>query len=249
MQTDRIFLVLLFLNVPVVLRLAAQTNTGEISGTVYDESGGVFPQVEVVVENQNTTAARTTHTDSAGRYSVALLPPGTYKVSAKLTGFQTEVQQGIGVSVGHEVVANLSLKVGAISSEATVNAETDLIDTRTAELSGLMSNQFIRELPLNGRDVYQLALLEPGVVMLRRTTDSGGSGTRLVVNGSRPSQNSFLLDGLQARSRPPWSADARENYGRISRSGTQTITGENSLSKEWLVENCCVSRECFVGFS
>lgn len=195
MRTDRIFLGLLFLNVAVVLSLVAQTNTGGISGTAYDESGGVLPQVEVVVENQNTTAARTTHTDSAGRYSVALLPPGTYKVSAKLTGFQTEVQQGIGVSVGHEAVANLSLKVGAIKSEATVNAAADLIDTRTGALSGLMSNQFIRELPLNGRDVYQLALLEPGVVMLRRTTDSGGSGTRLVVNGSRPSQNSFLLDG------------------------------------------------------
>ena len=195
MQTDRILFKVTLLNLALGFQIVAQTNSGALSGIISDESGGILANAEITVENQATAAVRITHTDATGRYFVAQLPPGTYQVSAKLADFQTEVQKGLEVSVGHETVASLSLKVGAVSSEATVNAEPELVDTRSAAVSGLMSNQFIKELPLNGRDVYQLALLEPGIVMLRRSTDSGGSGTRLVANGSRPSQNSFLLDG------------------------------------------------------
>jgi hypothetical protein len=179
----------------VVDYLAAQTNTGGLSGTVTDASSGVLANVELTVREESTSSARTTHTNSKGQFSVPELPPGRYQIAAKLAGFQTEVHTGIDVSVGHEVVVDISLKLGAISNELTVNAEADLVETRSPAVSGLMTNQFIQELPLNGRDVYQLALLEPGIVMLRRSTDAGGSGTRLVANGSRPSQNSFLLDG------------------------------------------------------
>lgn len=186
----------LFFGIAVVAsNLMAQTNSGTLSGTITDISVGALVNVEVAVENQATKAVRVTHTDTAGRYSVPQLPPGPYQITAKISGFQTGVFQGITVSVGQEAVANLTLKVGAVSSEVTVNADAELVDTRSAAVSGLMNNQFIRQLPLNGRDVTQLALLEPGVVMARRSGDSGGAGAKLVANGSRPSQNSFMLDG------------------------------------------------------
>jgi hypothetical protein len=173
----------------------AQTNSGNLSGTVSDISGAVLPGVQVTIENQNTAITRAAHTNGSGRYLVSQLSPGPYRITAKLEGFQTSVFEGITVTVGQEAVANLTLQVGAVTSEVTVNAEAELVNTRSAAVSGLMNNQFIRELPLNGRDVNQLALLEPGVVMARRSGDSGGSGTKLVANGARPSQNSFLLDG------------------------------------------------------
>ncbi|HWP83703.1 MAG TPA: TonB-dependent receptor [Terriglobia bacterium] len=173
----------------------AQTNTGGLSGTVVDESGAVLPGVKITIENENTVTKRILHTDGAGRYVAAQLLPGPYRITAQQTGFRTGVFQGIVVTVGQETVTNLTLQVGTISTEVTVTADAELVNTRSAAVSGLMNNQFIRELPLNGRDVHQLALLEPGMVMARRSSDAGGAGVKLVANGSRPSQNSFLLDG------------------------------------------------------
>ena len=195
MRNSRILLMLMVLNSALALNLTAQSNTGGLSGTLADESGGVLPKVEVTIKQENAAMERTTHTDSKGVYYVPQLPPGQYQITAKLDGFQTEVRRGVVVTVGREAVIDVTLKVGAISHEIVVSAEAELVDTRTAAVSGLMNNQFIRELPLNGRDLNQLALLEPGLVMSRRSSDSGGSAIKLVANGSRPSQNSFLLDG------------------------------------------------------
>ena len=195
MQLNRILLMLLVSSIPNVPDVVAQTSSGGISGTVSDESGGVVANAEITVENRATAASRSTHTDPTGRYAVVQLPPGLYQITAKRDGFQTSVSAGVSVTVGREAVANLALKVGAISSELTVNGETELVDTRSAAVSGLMTNQFLQELPLNGRDLNQLALLVPGVVMTRRAADSGSAANKLVMNGSRPSQNSFMLDG------------------------------------------------------
>lgn len=187
--------VALLLNVIAVSHLLAQTNTGGISGTVFDPSGAVVPDAELSIRQETTSAKRIVHSDHRGRYAAQQLAPGPYRVTARHDGFQTEIREGIVVTVGQEAVANLSLKVGTIASEVAVRADAEVVDTRTAAVSGLMNNQFIRDLPLNGRDLHQLALLEPGIVMTRRGADSGSAATKLVANGSRPSQNSFLLDG------------------------------------------------------
>jgi hypothetical protein len=187
--------VALLLNVIAVSHLLAQTNTGGISGTVFDPSGAVVPEVELSIKQEATSAKRIVHSDQRGRYAAQQLAPGPYRITARHGGFQTEIREGIVVTVGQEAIANISLKVGAIASEVAVRADAEVVDTRTAAVSGLMNNQFIRDLPLNGRDLHQLALLEPGIVMTRRGADSGSAATKLVANGSRPSQNSFLLDG------------------------------------------------------
>ncbi|MBZ5628973.1 MAG: TonB-dependent receptor [Acidobacteriia bacterium] len=193
MRAIRVFALLL--NVVAVGHLLAQTNAGAISGAVFDPSGAVVPEVQLTIQQENTSAERIVHSDPRGRYVVQQLVPGPYRISARHEGFQTEIREGIVVTVGQETVANIRLKLGAIASEIAVRADTEMVDTRTAAVSGLMNNQFIRDLPLNGRDLHQLALLEPGIVMTRRGADSGSAATKLVANGSRPSQNSFLLDG------------------------------------------------------
>jgi hypothetical protein len=172
-----------------------QMNTAELVGTVTDESGGVVRGVEVKLASQDTGTQRITHTNAAGQYNFEELPPGLYRLFAQAAGFQTEVAPRVELTVGRKAALDLRLRVGEIRGETIVTAEADLVDTRDSSLSNVMQNAAIRELPLNGRDVNQLALLEPGVVMTRRAADSGSAEYKLVINGSRPSQNGFLLDG------------------------------------------------------
>ena len=173
----------------------AQVNTADLIGTITDESGGVVRNVKVTLASQGTGTQRITHTNSAGRYNFEQLPPGLYRLTAQAVGFQTEVAPSVELTVGRRAELDLRLSVGEVRAETVVTAGADLVDTRDSSLSNVMQNVAIRELPLNGRDVNQLSLLEPGVVMTRRAADSGSAEYKLVINGSRPSQNSFLLDG------------------------------------------------------
>lgn len=173
----------------------AQSDTGGLAGTVVDQSGGVLQGVRIGTENQRTGARRTVHSDVQGRYRVLQLPPGPYRITAQLEGFATEIREGVVLTVGREAGLDLTLKVGAITQETVVTADAQQVETLTGSLSALMDNRSIRELPLNGRDLAQLALLEPGVMPSRRSSDSGGPGAKLVLSGNRPSQISFVLDG------------------------------------------------------
>ena len=116
-------------------------------------------------------------------------------MTVKRDGFRTAVRDGIELTVGRDAALDIELVLGAMTSETVVTADADPVETRATGLSAAMSTSAIRDLPLNGRDFAQLALLEPGVAPSRRTSDSGGPGTKLVMGGNRPSQVSFLLDG------------------------------------------------------
>jgi Carboxypeptidase regulatory-like domain/TonB dependent receptor-like, beta-barrel len=191
MKTGRLAFLLLFAGIAAF----AQSDTGGVSGVVVDESGGVLQHVEIVAENQQTGARRTVHSSDVGRYHILQLAPGPYRIAARLEGFETGIREGVVVTVGREAGLNLTLKVGAITQETVVVADAAQVETISGALSALMDNRSIRELPLNGRDLAQLALLEPGVTPSRRSSDSGGPGAKLVVSGNRPSQVSFVLDG------------------------------------------------------
>ena len=179
----------------MAIRMEGQTSQAGLIGTLTDDSGGVVRGAEVTVQSQEKGTRRLTHSDEKGRYSFQQLLPGTYRLTAQFTGFQTAVATGIELTVGGTAVVDLRLKVGEIKSETVVSEAVELVETRDSSLSSVMENTGIRELPLNGRDVAQLALLQPGVVPSVRSNDSGGSGSNLVIEGSRPDQISFLLDG------------------------------------------------------
>ena len=137
-------------------------------------------------------------TDSEGRYTATDLPLGAYELTAELTGFQTEVRNGIELTVGREAVVNFNLKVGAVREKLVVTGEAPLVDTVNSSMGSTVERQLIADLPLNGRNYTQLTLLLPGVVNL--TTFSGNSffglTQRIAVAGARPSSGgTYLLDG------------------------------------------------------
>lgn len=175
----------------------AQNVGGSIQGTVADSSGAPVPGVTVVVRNLATGSTREFMTDAEGRYHVPLLPPGEYQIRAALAGFQTVDRSGIRLTVGQDAVINLTLGVGAIKEEISVRADAPRIDLTTGSVTGLAGEKEIRELPLNGRSFQQLALLQPGVqAALAAGNDVvGGRTPKISINGARPEQNNFLLDG------------------------------------------------------
>ncbi|MBP6820426.1 MAG: TonB-dependent receptor [Acidobacteria bacterium] len=178
----------------VSFAVQAQQNTAELSGSVSDANGAVLINTKVTVRQPLTGATRVTHTNSVGIYTFTQLPLGVYSVSVSQTGFQTEVREGVELTVGQRARLDFSLKVGAVSSETVVTAGVSQVETQSSALSSVMDKDSIRELPLNGRDIVQLALLKPGVAPSRRSSDSAGSGVQLTVGGRRPNQISFVLD-------------------------------------------------------
>ncbi len=175
--------------------ILAQTNSAELAGVIVDQTGGAVPRVSIALTNPATGSKRTAETDAQGGYRFVRLTPGAYELTASLEGFRTERRQGMVLTVGQQATMNLTLAVGTVATEAVVTAAATQIDLQNAALSDAIDPKAIRELPLNGRDFAQLALLEPGVAPSRRSSDSGGPGTKLVINGNRPSQVSFVLDG------------------------------------------------------
>ena len=126
---------------------------------------------------------------------------GTYQVAAELVGFQTLVQDGIQLTVGAQRVLDFVLSPGNISERVTVIADAALVETTTTSVGGLVDEQQIRDLPLNGRDYVQLTTLQAGVFKSRLSRNYNvhrGSGTQLSINGARTDQNLFIQDGTNS---------------------------------------------------
>ncbi|MSO19443.1 MAG: TonB-dependent receptor [Acidobacteria bacterium] len=181
---------------------AAVAQNATLTGTVADESGAMMPGVEITVNNTETGIKRTATSDAQGRFNVPSLNPGTYEITSTLTGFDTSVRQGITLTVGQVVNLPLTMKVGSVSEQVTVTGEAPLVDVSTSNVSGVVEERRIQELPLNGRDFSQLALVQPGAVSVRGSEQgaSKGFGTRVALAGSRPDQTGWQLDGTNINS-------------------------------------------------
>ena len=180
------------------LTLSGQVTTGTISGTVTDSTGAVMPGAEVVIYNEETGLTRNAHTDARGHYSAPSLQPAMYRVTATISGFQTQIRFGIQLTVGREAVVNLSMSVGQVAERVEVSGEAPLVQTTEAAISYLVDDRTIRDLPLNGRDISQLMLLNPGVVQNsngRWGNADKGFAKRFSISGMRGEDNSYLLDG------------------------------------------------------
>ncbi len=191
--------------------LRSQGTSGTISGTVTDAQGAVVPGTTVKVKNVDTGLGRETLTNDEGSYRVVGLPPGHYEVRAEQQGFDTEVRTGLTLTVAQKAVVNFNMRVRSLTQELVITSEAAGVETTGSTMSGLVDEKKIRDLPLNGRDMAQLILLQPGVVNSRASVQSAntGRGTRFSVAGARPSQNLFTLDGTtinDALSNTPGSA-------------------------------------------
>jgi hypothetical protein len=182
----------------------AQVSGATLSGTVSDASGSAVPNATVSIKNNATGITHDITTDPAGFYSVPNLPPAVYDVKTTASGFSTQTQSGITLTVGAEQTLNFSLKVGNVSENVTVTSEAPQVELTSSALSGEVDETTVRELPLNGRDWSSLSVLEPGVIGIRtQQTTTGtvnrgnrGFGNQLSVAGHRPTENNYRVNGI-----------------------------------------------------
>src|ERR1039457_5058771 len=172
--------------------------TGTILGTVTDATGAIVPNVSVTVTNTGTNSAIKTVTSSSGELDAPAMNPGTYTVSAEAKGFQKSVTTGFNLDVNQKVRIDLMLKPGQVTETLEVTAKAVALDTDSAALSQLVSQQQVEELPLNGRNFMQLLLVGAGSVTVggEQGTMRQGEGDAISVNGARPEGNNYTLDGL-----------------------------------------------------
>src|SRR6266436_2839458 len=198
----RLTLLTLFMVLSCLASVRAQISAS-IKGIVTDSSGAPVPSATVKTKNLETGAIRSGITDDLGRYLVLALPVGEYQVRVAKPGFQDAVRSGIHLVVGQEANVDLRLQVGAVNSEIMVTGDAPVVSTTTSDISGLVGEQAVKELPLNGRSYDLLLPLNPGIVNFT-SQKTGGTGisnsttaNNFAVSGNRPQQNIFLLNGIE----------------------------------------------------
>ncbi len=224
--TSSVLLLLLFASLAF-----GQLDTGTISGTVADQTGAAVPGASVAIKNVDTGIARRLVTNEAGRYEAVALPVGTYEVTASLAGFQTSVRGGIGLTVGRNAVVDMALRVGDVTQAITITAETSQVETTTATVTQLIDERKVLDIPLNNRDLTQLAYFDAFV--MRTPTGGGGGrnaagglGDHLSVAGMRGSNNMYLLDGVN-------NGDFTNN----AQSATTGYTGAETIKEFQVITN------------
>jgi hypothetical protein len=174
-----------------------------IEGVVADSSGAPVASATVSAKNTETGAVRVANTDDAGRYHLVALAISRYEVSVSKSGFQEAIRTGIRLVVGQEAIVDLALQVSALKSEVRVSEDAPLVSPTTQDISGLVGEQQVKDLPLNGRSYDLLLPLNPGIVNFT-SLKTGGTGisnsttaNNFAVSGNRPQQNLFLLNGIE----------------------------------------------------
>ena len=179
----------------------SQTQLATIFGTITDPSGATIPQTAVTIINQSTGLKREVLTGTTGQYRVPGLPTGDYVVRIEKSGFQTQLREAVTLTSASEVMINASLTLSGQPQQVSVTASATAIDTTTSTVSGLVPEQSLAELPLNSRDLFQAAVLEPGVAPSPSSAPSllsSGKGGQVSIRGMRPSWTNLLIDGMDA---------------------------------------------------
>ncbi len=181
----------------------AQVVGASITGTVRDASGAGVPQAAITVRNLETGAERKVESDGEGHYAAPSVPVGHYEVIGQKEGFSTQSRSGIDLVIGQSTVVDLSLAVGEVHEQVAITDAPQTLNTTTQQISGLVSERQVKELPLNGRSFDELITLNPAVVNYtgQRSgsigTSNSSPGNMFAVAGHRPQDNLFLLNGIE----------------------------------------------------
>jgi hypothetical protein len=206
----------------------AQVTTGDIVGRVADESGGVLPGATITVENVGTGDVRTTIAGETGDYLVTLLPIGNYVVRIELQGFRTQ-ESKVALRSGERLRVDARLGLGTVAETVQVTAETPLLQTESATLSTLVTENEVQDLPVNGRNFVRLIQLVPGAN--EGAPNALGSGTRpddrrqtssVSINGAGDNRNNMLIDGMDNNERAIGTIVVRPSMDAIAEVRVQT---------------------------
>jgi hypothetical protein len=175
--------------------------TGSIEGTIEDSGGANLPGAAVTIKNLETGAERRVSTDNSGSYLVLSLPIGHYSVTAAKAGFDPAEAANINLVVGQQAVIDLKLNVGTANQTVIVTEEAPVVDTTPSSTAGLVTEQQVKDLPLDGRSFDQLIALDAGSINYTAYSTAqstgGGAGNMFNVNGGRYEENLFLINGVE----------------------------------------------------
>ncbi len=181
----------------------AQAVSGTILGTVKDPSGAAVSNAQAVITGIENGVSRTVRTDNSGDFSAPSLPTGLYNVSVEMPGFKKSTLSNLQLGVDQKLRADVRLEVGEVSETVQVEGSAPVIQSDTSELAETVSEQQIKDLPLNGRDFVQLTRIMPGVQRGIPGANIDGAGSlawrasaSFAANGQRTRDNNFLLDGV-----------------------------------------------------
>ena len=177
----------------------AQT-TATISGKVEDITGGAVAGTTVTVKSLETGGTRVTDTDDTGNFRILSLSIGRHEVKAEKQGFKAAVHSGIDLDVGQETVVNFRLEVGDIRQEVRIVAELPVVNATTSDVSGVVGEREVKDLPLNGRSFDNLITLNSGAInysAMKSANTTTSSGNTFSVGGRRTGDNLVLLNGIE----------------------------------------------------
>lgn len=177
---------------------AEAQNTGTIFGTVTDSSGAIVPHAHVVVVDKEHGLTRTGDSNTTGNFNFPALPVGTYQLTVTMKGFETYVVNGVHLDAEENQKESVVLKAGSEGVTVTVEADSAILDTKSATLGTVIDNNLVENLPIDGENVVALASLLPGVTDVNApvATTSDTGGPTFSANGGRSNQNLMLFDGL-----------------------------------------------------
>ena len=198
--------VLFLLSVGLFAGVHAQSSTsGNITGTVRDPQGAAVAKAEITFTDEKTGASRTVTTNDDGFYNVPSLPAGMYTITTAPSGFKKTVMPNVELHVSENKTVNIDLQVGQVTETVTVTSDAAPVEVRSGEVSSLISQKQVTELPLNGRNYAQLALMVPGVSPVTQSGAGGAfatkgtgldSGVDMSVNGNQSNTNLWTVDGV-----------------------------------------------------
>src|SRR5437773_2138203 len=171
-----------------------QNFSAAISGSVRASTGAVIPRTTVIAEHTETGLTRTVQTSEEGNYTMPSLPVGSYEVTAEKPGFKQQIRRGINLVVAQEAVVNLTLDIGQLEDKITVTEEIPIVNTTLNSVSGLINQQQIKDMPLNGRSFSDLLVLNTNVNDNRANTAAGGPA--FSIAGKRQEVNRWTINGM-----------------------------------------------------
>ncbi len=192
-------LVLLTMLAPVI---QAQISTAAVVGTMTDTSGATLAGVKVTATNLDTGLTYSGETNTSGEFVIPALPPARYRIQGMLSGFKTWQMQAVTLAVGDRFRADSIMEIGQMQQSVEVRADTASLQTESATVGSVVNRQQVQDLPINGRNFFQLTQIVPGATdytggsFANNTLDDRRRSTTVSVNGRTGAENNFTIDGM-----------------------------------------------------
>src|SRR4051812_39488546 len=230
-QVPVLVLVLVFGSVAAALGQTVSTTTGAINGKITDSSGAVMPGVTITITSPSMQGVRTDTTGADGIYRFSAIPPGDYTVRYELSGFETQIHEGLRVGLGFTATVNVELRVARLSESVTVSGQSPVVDVATTKTSTNFDAQQLAALP-NARDFWSILAAAPAVQMQRIDVGGSAAGTQTAYStyDTKSDQHRPMVEGI-VNTEGTNAAGFYYDYGSFDE--VSVATGTNTAEMPW----------------